>query len=64
MKDGYNGRLIPLEKSVFVKAICELVEDKVKRDLYGNNSRILFEREFLITNRIQELEAIYQSVML
>lgn len=40
------------------------VEDKVKRDLYGNNSRILFEREFLITNRIQELEAIYQSVKL
>jgi glycosyltransferase involved in cell wall biosynthesis len=64
VQDGYNGRLIPLEKGAFVKAICELVEDKVKRDLYGNNSRILFEREFLITNRIQELEAIYQSVKL
>ena len=34
------------------------------RDLYGNNSRILFEQKFLITNRIQELEAIYQSVKL
>jgi len=64
VQDGYNGRLIPLEKEAFVKAICELVEDKVKRDLYGNNSRIFFEREFLITNRIQELEAIYQSVKL
>lgn len=64
VQDGYNGKLIPLEKEAFVKAICELVEDKVKRDLYGNNSRILFEREFLITNRIQELEAIYQSVKL
>ncbi|NBH68544.1 glycosyltransferase family 4 protein [Phocaeicola sartorii] len=64
VQDGYNGRLIPLEKEAFVKAICELVEDKVKRDLYGNNSRILFEQKFLITNRIQELEAIYQSVKL
>ena len=64
VQDGYNGRLIPLEKGAFVTAICELVEDKVKRDLYGNNSRILFEREFLITNRIQEFEAIYQSVKL
>lgn len=64
VKDGYNGRLIPLEKDVFVKAICELVEDEMKRDLYSRNSRILFEQKFLITNRIQELEAIYQSVKL
>lgn len=62
VKDGYNGRLIPLEKEIFVKAICELVEDDVKRDLYGKNSRVFFEQQFLITNRIQELEAIYQSV--
>lgn len=64
VKDRYNGRLISLEKDAFVKAICELVEDEAKRNLYGRNSRILFEQEFLITNRIQELEAIYQSVML
>lgn len=64
VKDGYNGRLIPLENDVFVKAICELVEDEPKRKLYGKNSRILFEQEFLITNRIQELEAIYQSAKL
>lgn len=64
VKDGYNGRLISLEKDAFVKAICELVEDEAKRNLYGRNSRILFEQEFLITNRIQELEAIYQSVIL
>lgn len=61
VKDGYNGRLIPLEKDVFVKAVCELMEDEAKRNLYGKNSRILFEQKFLITNRIQELEAIYQS---
>ena len=64
VKDGYNGRLIPLEKDIFVKAICELVENEVKRNLYGKNSRILFENQFLITNRIQELETIYQSVVL
>lgn len=64
VKDGYNGRLMPLEKDIFVKAICELVEDEAKRDLYGKNSRILFEQKFLITNRIQELEAIYQSAKL
>ncbi len=62
VRDGYNGRLIPLKRDVFVKAICELVEDEVKRDLYGQHSRILFEQRFLITNRIQELEAIYQSI--
>ncbi|WP_455664176.1 glycosyltransferase family 4 protein [Phocaeicola sp.] len=60
--DDYNGRLLPLDKDLFVKTICELIEDREKRDMYGENSRALFERKFLITNRIKELEAIYQSV--
>ena len=64
VEDGYNGRLLPFEKEVFLKAICELLEDKQKREWYGENSRALFENKFLITNRIKELEAIYQSFCL
>lgn len=64
VEDGYNGRLLPLEKDVFVKAICELIKDEKKRNLYGENSRILFEKKFLITNRIKELEAIYKLAKL
>ena len=64
VEDGYNGRLLPFKKESFLKAICELVEDRQKRDWYGENSRTLFEKKFLITNRIKELEAIYQSFSL
>lgn len=62
VEDGYNGRLLPLKKKPFVKAVCELIEDEGQRTVFGENSRKLFEKKFLITNRIKELELIYQSV--
>ena len=64
VEDGYNGRLLPLKKGEFLETICELKEDRQKRECYGENSRTLFENKFLITNRIKELEAIYQSFSL
>ena len=62
VEDGYNGRLLPLEVDVFVSTLCNLLEDENKRYMYGENSRRLFERKFLITHRIGELEQIYKSV--
>ena len=62
VEDGYNGRLLSLEQEVFVKAVCELIEVGENRDQYGEYSRLLFERKFLITNRIKELEDIYRLI--
>ena len=63
VEDGYNGRLLPLEVDAFVSTLCDLLEDDKKRHIYGENSRILFEKKFLITRRIGELETVYKSVI-
>lgn len=59
--NGHNGYLLPLQIDDFVKAICTLIEDTKKRNEFGKNSRLLFEKKFLISNRIYELEEIYKS---
>lgn len=61
VEDGYNGRLLPLEKDIFVETVCELIKDDEKRKLYEENSRHFFEEKFLIERRIKELDTIYQS---
>ncbi|MCH5175532.1 MAG: glycosyltransferase [Prevotellaceae bacterium] len=63
VKDMYNGRLLPLEKTIFVETICNLIENKELMHRYGNNSRKLFEERFLITKRIKELDVIYKSLL-
>lgn len=62
VQDNYNGRLLPLEVSSFVTTLSALVEDDKKREEFGKNSRALFEKKFLITNRIQDLTNIYSSI--
>ena len=59
--NGYNGFLVPLIKESFIDAICQMIENDSERNKFGINSRILFEKKFLITNRIKELENIYRS---
>lgn len=61
VSDGINGRLLPLEVSAFVDAICDLLDNPSQCALFGNNSRRLFEESFLISNRIHELERIYEN---
>lgn len=57
--DGYNGYLLELDKTKFSHAVCELIEDKEKREYMGRNSRKLFMEKFFIETRISELEDIY-----
>ena len=61
--DGYNGRLLPLEKDVFAKSLSELIEDDTQRCKYGENSRKLFEEKFLIEKRINDLENTYRQIV-
>ena len=61
VKDGYNGYLIPLQEKLFVERITELLENPKQIEIFGQNSRSLFEKEFLIQNRIQYLESIYNQ---
>jgi glycosyltransferase involved in cell wall biosynthesis len=59
--DGLNGRLLPLDVNAFKEAICELIDNPIKRDEFGVNSRRMFVEKFLIDNRIDELTSIYLS---
>lgn len=61
VKNGYNGYLLPLKEVVFTEKIIELIEDSSKRNFFEKNSRILFEKEFFIQNRIKVLEGIYSN---
>lgn len=60
--DQENGYLLPLDVSVFVEKICLLIENGQLREEMGRKSRSLFEREFLIENRIGYLETIYKEM--
>ena len=62
VKDGYNGYLLPLNKDMFVEKMDELIEDEDKRKEMESNSRVYFESDFFIDNRIKALENIYQDI--
>lgn len=61
VKDGYNGYLIPLQEELFVEQITGLLDNPKQIEIFSKNSRSLFEKEFLIQNRIQYLESIYNQ---
>ena len=61
IKDGYNGYLLQMDAKVFSDKICYLIENSNEREVMGNNSRLLFEKKFLIDNRIHKLEEIYNK---
>lgn len=62
VKDGYNGYLLPMVASSFAEKCCSLIEDENLREKMGQNSFRYFEKEFLIDNRIKDLENIYRKV--
>ena len=61
VRHNYNGWLVPLDTTSFVTAACKMIEDDNTRDIFGKNSRTLFEDKFLINKRIVELENIYRN---
>lgn len=60
--DGFNGKLLPMDVKCFSEVCCELIENESLRNSMGENSRKLFDKSFLIDNRIGELEKIYKKV--
>ncbi len=63
IKDGFNGTLLKLDANLFAEECCRLLENEKERERMGNNSLSYFETNFLINNRIKELEKIYQQVL-
>ena len=62
VKDGENGFLLPLNVESFVEKLCCLIENKDMLIDMGRNSRVLFENQFLINNRIALLENTYINI--
>ena len=56
------GLLLNLDVKTFVDAICGLLDNPQQIKTFGDNSRILYESEFNIRNRIAMLEDIYKEV--
>lgn len=61
--DRENGRLLELDARKFASEVCRLIDNPELVKLYGQRSRELFERDFLLPNRIAELEEIYREVV-
>lgn len=59
VRDGENGFLLANDADAFAEKTCELLENEELRVRLGNGSKALFEKEFLIDNRIKALEDIY-----
>lgn len=62
VRDGYNGRVLELNVTEFVDAICDLLAHPETIEKFGKASRELYEREFDIRRRIGLLEDIYYRV--
>lgn len=62
VKDGYNGYLLPMDAEKFAEKCCLLIENGSLRASMGANSFSFFESDFLIDNRIKDLENIYRKV--
>ena len=58
--DGYNSRIQSLDAVVHV--ISDLLDSLEQIEIYGKNSRKLYEEEFDIKKRIGMLEDIYYNV--
>ena len=63
VKDGYNGFLLPMDADLFADKCCNLIEDENTRVQMEKNSLSYFESDFLIDNRIGDLERIYRNIM-
>lgn len=59
VKDSYNGFLLQMDESEFANKIIILLNDENKIAEMGNNSLKYFKSDFLIDNRIKDLENIY-----
>ena len=62
VKDGVNGRLVALTVEELAKATIELIEKPELREKYGKAAREMFERDFLIDNRIGALMETYREI--
>lgn len=62
VKDGVNGRLVALTVEELAKATIELIEKPELREKYGKAAREMFERDFLIDNRIGALMEMYRKI--
>lgn len=62
VKDGVNGRLVALTVEELAKATIELIEKPELREKYGKAAREMFERDFLIDNRIGALMETYRKI--
>lgn len=61
--DGENGFLLPMDARKMADAVCEIIENGELRKRMEMQSAHLFEKNFLIDNRIAELEDIYKKVI-
>jgi glycosyltransferase involved in cell wall biosynthesis len=62
VRDNYNGYLLRLDKNLFYQKVVETISDISKLEKLGNNSRMLFLKEFDITKNISRLQQIYSQV--
>lgn len=60
VKDGINGYLIDsFNPTEMASKILELIEDNLKRELFGKKAKQIFNDEYNIENNIKKLERLY-----
>lgn len=62
VKNGVNGMLLPMEADKITSSLCQLLEDSNLRKQMEKASVEIFEKDFMIENRICELENIYKKL--
>jgi len=64
VKDGENGRVVPIrDVNKLVDAICELLEDKGRRDIFNQKNRELIVEKADHTASMKRMELLYKGII-
>ncbi len=63
LKDGFSGKLVPIENPVeLAKAVCEVLKDSERIELFGKNAQKFAGENYSLEKMISETEKLYQTV--
>lgn len=64
LKNDFSGKLVPIENPLkLAEAVCEVLEDSEKRDLFGKNAQKFATENFSLEKMILETEKLYKRVL-
>jgi len=64
LEDGKSGLLVPAhDPHALAEAITEILNNKTKANLLGQNARKIAEEKFSVKKMVEQLEGVYEKLL-